>query len=85
MFESYIDPHHQMKHVQPAALKSEALGYATMEVVQLVAILGAQVLSKFGLHVQLLRDVDAWWGAMKVQMLAERTAHNSPRDPTSHA
>ncbi len=85
VFESYIDPHHQMKHVQPAALKSEALGYATMEVVQLVAILGAQVLSKFGLHVQLLRDVDAWWGAMKVQMLAERTAHNSPRDPTSHA
>jgi hypothetical protein len=29
-------------------------------------------LSKFGLDVQLLRDVDAWWSWMKAQMLAAR-------------
>ena len=51
---------------------SEVLGHATMDVIQLVAILGAQVLSKFGLDVRLLRDVDAWWRSIKAQMLAAR-------------
>jgi hypothetical protein len=72
VFESYIDPDYRMKHVRPDPPKSEVLGHATMDVVQLVAILGAQVLSKFGLDVQLLRDVDAWWSWMKAQMLAAR-------------
>jgi len=54
-----------VKHVRPDPPKSEVLGRATMDVVQLVAILGAQVLSKFGLDVQLLRDVDAWWRSIK--------------------
>jgi len=72
VFESYIDPDYRMKHVRPDPPKSEVLGHATMDVVQLVAILGAQVLSKFGLDVQLLRDVDEWWSWMKAQMLAAR-------------
>jgi hypothetical protein len=72
VFESYIDPAYQMKHVRPDPPKSETLGYATMDVVQLIAILGAQVLLKFGLDVQLLRDVDAWWNLMKAQILAAR-------------
>lgn len=72
VFESYIDPDFQMKHVRPDAWRSETLGYATMDVVQLVAILGAQVLSKLGLDVQLLRDVDAWWSMMKAEMIAAR-------------
>ena len=49
------------------------LGHATMDVVQLVAVCGAQALLKFRLFVQLLRDVDAWWRLMKMQMLAART------------
>jgi hypothetical protein len=72
VFESYIDPDYQLKHVRPDPPKSDALGHTTMAVVQLVAMLGAQVLSKFGLDVQLLRDVDAWWRLMKVQKLAAR-------------
>lgn len=70
VFESYIDPDYQMKHVRPDAWKSGTLGHATMDVVQLVAILGVQVLSKSGLGVQLLRDVDAWWTSMKARRLA---------------
>lgn len=72
VFESYIHPDYQMKHVRPGAWKSEVLGYATMDAVQLVAILAVQVLSKLGLSVQLLRDVDAWWSSMKAQMRAAR-------------
>jgi len=61
----HADLVYTVKHVRPDPPKSEVLGRATMDVVQLVAILGAQVLSKFGLDVQLLRDVDAWWRSIK--------------------
>jgi hypothetical protein len=82
VFESYIDPEYQMKHVRPDAWNSGTLGYAAMDVVQLVAILGVQVLSKFGLGVQLLRDVDAWWNSIKAQRLAAQ-AHAVPSTHSS--
>lgn len=81
VFEAYIDPNYQMKHVRPYAWKSEALGYATMDVVQLVAILAVQVLSKLGLGVQLFRGVDAWWSSTKAQMLAARAEAVPVADP----
>lgn len=82
VFESYIDPDYQMKHVRPDPPKSETLGWATMDVIQLVAILGAQVLSKLGLDVQLLQDVDAWWRFMKAQILAARMEAVPSTDPS---
>ncbi|HUY06680.1 MAG TPA: hypothetical protein VMU99_05430 [Acidimicrobiales bacterium] len=71
-----------MKRFRPRASKSETLGYATMDVVQLVAVRGAQALLKFRLFVQLLRYVDAWWRLMKVQMLAARTEAIPSIDPS---